>query len=64
MFMCFFSGHSLWGGEKHINKIPPKSRDNPVKILFTCCFLYVFFFLSETTSADTLGRSTGKNQYC
>ena len=35
----FFSGHSLWGRRKHINKIPPKipgqSREN---------FVYVFFF--------------------
>ena len=31
------------GEKKHINKVsPPKSRDNPVKILFTCFFLYVF----------------------
>ena len=27
------------GGEKHINKIPPQSRDNPVKHLFMCYFL-------------------------
>ena len=27
-----------YGREKHINKIPPKSRDNPVKFLFTCFF--------------------------
>ena len=36
-----------YGGEKtHKTKIPPKSRDNAVKILFTCFFLYVFFFRS------------------
>ena len=46
----FFSGHSLWGRKKHINKIPTKSRDNPVKILFTCFFFMCFFrslFLSS-----------------
>ena len=35
-------GHSLWE-EKHISKIPPKSRDNPVNILFMC-FLFMCFF--------------------
>ena len=30
-----FWAHSLWG-EKRINKILPKSRDSPVKILFMC----------------------------
>ena len=39
----FFSGHSL-GGEKHINKIPPKipgqSREN---FVYVFCSLCVFF---------------------
>ena len=38
--MCFFSGHSL-GGEKHINKIPPKipgqSRESFVYVFFSLC---------------------------
>ena len=34
-----FSGHSLWGRKKaHKHKVPQTSRDNPVKILFTCFF--------------------------
>ena len=43
--MCFF-GVIPYGEKKHINKNPPppKSRDNPLKILFTCFFLYEFFF--------------------
>ena len=40
LFMCFFSGHSLGGRKKRINKIPPKipgqSRET---------FVYVFFFV-------------------
>ena len=45
--VCFFFWVRviLYGGEKRINKIPPKSRDNPVRMLFTCSFLYVFFSL-------------------
>ena len=47
-FFFFFSGHSL-GGEKHINKIPPKkSRDNPVKSLFMCFFFLLFFSLNHS----------------
>ena len=30
-------------GEKHINKIPPKSRDNPMRSLFMCFFFVGFF---------------------
>ena len=37
--MCFFFRVIPYGGEK----TPPKSRDNPVNILFTCFFVYVFF---------------------
>ena len=33
-----------------MNKIPPKSRDNPVKILFLCFVIYVFFSLPMYTS--------------
>ena len=40
----FFSGHSLGGEKTHKQNSPPKSRDNPVKILFTCFVFYVFFF--------------------
>ena len=40
----FFSGHSLWGRKKHINKIPPKipgqSREN---FVYVFCSLCVFF---------------------
>ena len=43
---AFFFRVIPYGGEKkHINKIPPKFRDNPVKILFMCFVLYVFFSL-------------------
>ena len=38
--MCFF-GSFLLGEKKHINKIPPKNPDNPVKNLFKCFFLSV-----------------------
>ena len=49
-------------GEKHINKIPPpKSRDSPVKILFTCFFLYVFFSTPKTShDMDENGRRNVK----
>ena len=40
--LCVIFGHSLWGRKKQINKIPLKSRDNPVKILFMC-FSSLFF---------------------
>ena len=44
IFMCFFSGHSLWGRKKHIDKVPPKipkqSREKSVYVLFALC---VFF---------------------
>ena len=44
--MCFFRVIP-YGGEKHINKIPPKisgqSREKFVYVLF---FLYVFFIFS------------------
>ena len=42
LFICFF-GSFLMGEKKHINKIPPKSQDNPVKHLFTCFFFMCFF---------------------
>ena len=29
-------------GRKQINKIPPNSRDSPVKIMLVCFYLYVF----------------------
>ena len=41
------------GEKNHINKIPPKSRDNPVNILFSGFFLYVFFFRSQQKSRKT-----------
>ena len=42
----FFLGSFLMdGGGKHINKIPKKSRDNPMKLLFNFFFRYVFFSL-------------------
>ena len=44
VYVFFLFGPSPMGEKKHINKIPPKSRDNPAKIMFTCFFLYVFFF--------------------
>ena len=47
-FVCavFFLG-GRGGGEKHINKIPRKSRDNPVRNLFMC-FLFGGFLRSGT----------------
>ena len=43
------SGHSLWGRKTHKQNSPKNSRDNPVKVMFTCVFLYVFFrSLKET----------------
>ena len=51
----FCSGHSLyyiWGSKKHIKrKSPQKSRDNPLKILFMCFFLYVFSPPMEASNA-------------
>ena len=43
--MCLF-GHSLSfdEGEKHVNTIPRKSRDNPAKLLFMCCVFFGGFF--------------------
>ena len=44
LFMCLFFRVILMGEQKHINKVsPPKSRDNPVKILFTF-FIFMCFF--------------------
>ena len=43
LFMCFF-GSFLMGEKKHINKIPPKSRDNPVKFCLRVFFFMCFFF--------------------
>ena len=45
LFMCFSSCHSLWGRNKHINKIPPKmpgqSRENYVSVFFSLCVFLV-----------------------
>ena len=43
LFMCFFRVIPYGGEKTHKQSPPPKSRDNPVKILFTCFFLCVFF---------------------
>ena len=50
LFMCFFLRVIPYGGEKHMNKIPPppKSRDNPVKCLF-CFFSLCVFSRSQNT---------------
>ena len=52
----FFWGGGVipYGGEKHINKFPPKSRDNPMEYLFTCFFLSVFFLLPKVSVLDSL----------
>ena len=42
----------LFGGEKHINKIPPKARDNPVDM----CFFFVGFFRSKQCPKSLVGR--------
>ena len=46
-FVCFCGGVVPYGEEKtHKQNSPPpqtKKRDNPVKLLFTCFFLFVFF---------------------
>ena len=39
----FFFCHSLWVRKLHKQNLP-KIQDNPVKIMFMCFFLYVFFF--------------------
>ena len=39
--ICVILSQSFWG-EKHINKIPRKSRDNPAEILFMCFCLFCF----------------------
>ena len=44
LFMCFFRVIPYGGEKTHKQNPPTKSRDNPVKILFTCFVLYVFFF--------------------
>ena len=46
LFMCFV-GFIPYVGEKHINKCPQKSRDNPVKIMFMCFLLHVLFFRAQ-----------------
>ena len=38
----FFFGSFLMGGKTHKQNPPPRSRDNPVKILFTRFSLCVF----------------------
>ena len=59
-----------YGGEKHIKKSPPKSWDNPVKILFTCFFFMCFFapdkwrpgcsaFLAQKSTAEQARSSFG-----
>ena len=48
LILCvFFSGHSLWGRKTHKQSPPPKSRDNPVRIWFTCFFSLCVFFRSQ-----------------
>ena len=44
-FLCVFFGSFLVGRKEHINKIHPKSRNNPRKILFMCFFFMCFFSL-------------------
>ena len=56
--LCVFSGHSLWGEKKHINKspqkIPGQSREIFVYVFFSLC---VFFFRSlETETNDIFKR--------
>ena len=49
------------GEKKHINKNPQKSRDKPVKFLFMCFFLYVFFrSLTGEGKQVGLGRGTAE----
>ena len=46
VYVFFFRVIPYGGEKKHINKIPPpppKSRDNPVKIMFMCFFFMCFF---------------------
>ena len=40
LFMCLFSGHSLWGKNTHTNKVPQKIPGQSREI-----FVYVFFSL-------------------
>ena len=62
--LCVFFGSFLLGEKTHINKIPPKSRDNPVKILFMCfCSLRVFFFFFFRSQTAVHQRSPNPPEF-
>ena len=52
LFMCFFRVIP-YGGEKHINKIPPKIPGKSREKFVTCFFLYVFFSLPNQDPDST-----------
>ena len=56
LFMCFFRVIP-YGGEKHINKVPPQNPGTiPWKFCLSCFFLYVFLF-----APTDRGRRQSKN---
>ena len=71
MFMCCFGSFRMGGGKNTQTKSPPKSRDDPVKILCTCFVLYVFFAPKGNalrafpgSFRNFSGISSGKSQPC
>ena len=54
--MCFFRVMP-YGGEKHINKIPPKSRGQSREhFVYVFFFFFFFFSLPRATSKTVLGQ--------
>ena len=59
MFMFSF-GHSLLGRKTH-KENPPRSRDNPVKSMFMCCFFVCFFAPKLVKNPKALKPENTKN---
>ena len=57
--MCVFWGALPYLGEKHTNKIPRKSRGNPVKILFVSLCVCVFFSSVVCFAPNNRSRADG-----
>ena len=56
LLMCFFRVIPYGGEKTHINKIPPKSRDNPMKMLFTFFFFLCVFFITNKMSLPKIQK--------
>ena len=57
LFYVFFFRVIPYGREKtHKQNSPQKSRDNPVKILFTCFFSLCVFFAPYSPALDRAGK--------